>query len=56
MLAAMQTEDDAWPDDIADALTTLPGGHAFVVPEVLFAKITDEQREEWQAKFSGVRC
>jgi methionyl-tRNA synthetase len=55
MLAAMQTEDDTWPDDVEAALAMLPGGHAFAVPDVLFSKITDEQREEWQAKFSGVR-
>ncbi|MEB8387296.1 methionine--tRNA ligase [Rhodobacteraceae bacterium KMM 6894] len=55
MLAAMQTDDDTWPDDVSAALTTLPGGHAFTVPDVLFAKITDEQREDWQERFSGVR-
>jgi methionyl-tRNA synthetase len=55
MLAAMQTDDTAWPDDVAAALSTLPKGHAFTVPEVLFAKVTDEQREDWQKRFAGVR-
>ena len=55
MLAAMGTTDDSWPDDVAAALNTLPGGHAFSVPDVLFAKITDEQREEWAEKFAGSR-
>ncbi len=55
MLAAMQTKDDTWPDDVAAALGTLEPGHAFGVPEVLFAKITDEQREDWQARFAGQR-
>jgi len=55
MLAAMGTEDDSWPGDVAEALNALPAGHGFTVPEVLFAKITDDQREEWQAKFSGTR-
>ncbi|MBV1894818.1 MAG: methionine--tRNA ligase [Rhodobacteraceae bacterium] len=55
MLAAMQTEDTAWPDDVAASLSTLVGGHAFTVPEVLFAKITDEQRDDWQERFAGVR-
>jgi methionyl-tRNA synthetase len=55
MLDAMQTEDDSWPDDVSAALTTLPPGHAFTVPGVLFAKITDDQREDWQARFSGTR-
>ena len=56
MLAAMRTEDRAWPDDVTAALATLPPGHAFDVPEVLFAKITDEQRDEWQERFKGVRA
>jgi methionyl-tRNA synthetase len=55
MLAGMQTEDRTWPDDVATALTALPAGHAFTVPEVLFNKITDEEREDWQQRFSGVR-
>ena len=56
MLAAMLTEDRSWPDDVTAALATLPPGHAFDVPEVLFAKITDEQRDEWQERFKGVRA
>ncbi len=55
MLKAMQTSDDAWPDDVANALAHLPAGHGFMVPEVLFNKITDDQRDEWQAQFSGVQ-
>ncbi len=52
---AMNTLDTSWPDDIGEALTALPAGHPFTVPEVSFAKITDEQREDWQARFSGTR-
>ncbi|WP_299848800.1 methionine--tRNA ligase [uncultured Roseovarius sp.] len=55
MLAAMQTKDDGWPDDVTTALESLKPGHTFTVPDVLFAKISDEQREDWQARFSGVR-
>ena len=55
MLAAMQTDDGAWPNDVSAALETLAPGHAFTVPDVLFAKISDEQREEWQSRFSGLR-
>ncbi|WP_428543084.1 methionine--tRNA ligase [Profundibacter sp.] len=55
LLKAMNTDDDSWPDDVAQALQTLPAGHAFTVPEVTFAKITDAQREEWQEKFAGKR-
>jgi len=55
MMAAMGTDDWSWPDDVTAALTTLPAGHAFTTPDVLFAKITDDQRESWEAQFSGVR-
>ena len=37
------------------ALAALPAGHAFTTPEVLFAKIADEEREDWAKRFSGVR-
>jgi len=52
--AAMNSSAD-WPDDVSAALTALPPGHAFTVPQNLFAKITDEQREEWQERFAGAR-
>ncbi len=55
MLEAMGTTDEAWPDDVAGALTALAPGHAFTVPEVLFAKISDESRAEWEERFKGVR-
>ncbi|WP_209833336.1 methionine--tRNA ligase [Ruegeria sp. HKCCE3926] len=55
MLSAMNTLDTNWPDDVATALNALPSGHDFAVPDVLFAKITDEQREEWQDRFAGTR-
>jgi methionyl-tRNA synthetase len=55
MLDAMGTNDDSWPDNVAIALDALKPGHEFTVPEVMFAKITDDQREEWQERFSGVR-
>ena len=55
MLEALQTSDDSWPNDVAQALAHLEAGHAFNVPDVLFAKITDDQREDWEARFSGTR-
>ena len=55
MLGAMQTEDRSWPQDVKAALTALPAGHAFTTPEVLFRKIADEEREEWQNRFAGTR-
>jgi len=53
MLSAMNTLDTGWPSDMTEALTALPPGHDFTVPEALFAKITDEAREGWEARFSG---
>jgi len=55
MMQAMQTDDDSWPDDMAAALSLLPPGHAFTVPEVTFRKITDEERAGWEEQFSGAR-
>ncbi|MBS0564464.1 MAG: methionine--tRNA ligase [Proteobacteria bacterium] len=55
MLAGMQTANRQWPGDVAGALEALPAGHAFTVPEVLFRKISDEERAEWETRFAGVR-
>jgi len=55
MLAALGTDDRSWPEDVPAALAALPPGHAFTTPDVLFRKIADEEREEWQARFAGVR-
>ncbi|KPP86244.1 MAG: methionyl-tRNA synthetase [Rhodobacteraceae bacterium HLUCCO07] len=52
---ALRCEDMHWPDDVAAALEVLGPGHGFSVPENLFSKITDEQREDWQARFAGTR-
>ncbi|TBN39395.1 methionine--tRNA ligase [Paracoccus subflavus] len=55
MLEAMRTDDTTWPDNVDTAMIALPAGHAFLVPDVLFAKITDDQRAEWEGRFKGVR-
>ncbi|MEP5761999.1 MAG: methionine--tRNA ligase [Litoreibacter sp.] len=55
MMSSMKTSNFDWPDDLGKALDALSPGHQFDVPEVLFAKVTDEQREEWQNRFSGQR-
>ena len=56
MLDAMGTTDRTWPADVAAALQSLPAGHAFSTPDVLFGKILDEDREDWQTRFAGVRA
>ena len=55
LLTALKTEDDSWPGDLDAALSALPAGHAFEVPEVTFRKITDAEREDWQERFAGTR-
>ncbi len=55
LLAALRVQDASWPDDLAAALGVLPPGHGFTIPDILFAKIPDEDRESWQARFSGTR-
>jgi methionyl-tRNA synthetase len=42
-----------WPSSAAEALNSLPNGHNFTVPENLFRKIDDGERDVWDAKFSG---
>ena len=53
--AAMGVPDLQWPSSIETALTRCKAGDVFMVPENLFAKITDELREEWAERFSGLR-
>ena len=55
MMQAMGSDDWGWPDDVAQSLASLPAGHGFAVPENLFRKITDEERIDWQQRFSGIR-
>ena len=52
---AMKVEDTSWPEDLPAALEALAPGAAFAVPENLFRKVSDEEREDWQARFSGTR-
>ncbi|MBM3605250.1 MAG: class I tRNA ligase family protein, partial [Alphaproteobacteria bacterium] len=56
MLEALGGTEAGWPDDVAQALSALPAGHAFTVPEVMFAKISDENRAEWEERFKGTRA
>ena len=43
----------AWPESAAAALSRFRGGEAFAPPEVLFAKIEDEQLDEWRSRFGA---
>jgi len=53
ILASVNAEGAAWPDDVTQALAALPAGHGFTTPDMLFAKISDERRDELEARFAG---
>jgi methionyl-tRNA synthetase len=55
MLEALGLDSADWPESAEAALHALPAGHAFTVPDNLFRKISDEEREEWQESFAGGR-
>ena len=52
---AMHVTELSWPDDVAASLSQLAPGHGFTVPDVLFAKIPDEDRDRWAEEFAGTR-
>jgi methionyl-tRNA synthetase len=54
MLAAMKS-DGGWPADVASALSAMPEGHGFEVPDNLFRKISDDERADWETRFAGTR-
>jgi methionyl-tRNA synthetase len=56
MMQALRSDDWTWPADIHAGVRALPPGHGFQVPENLFRKILDEERADWQARFSGSRA
>jgi methionyl-tRNA synthetase len=55
MLSALNIQDHAldWPEDVTAAMQSLPAGHAFTVPENLFAKIDDAARDDMASRFAG---
>jgi len=55
LLSSMNTLDMEWPSDMQEAVSALEAGQPFSVPDNLFAKITDDQRDEWAEKFAGKR-
>jgi methionyl-tRNA synthetase len=50
---ALNLSNENWPNNISEALDSIPENAAFEVPEVMFTKITDEQRESCKEQFSG---
>jgi methionyl-tRNA synthetase len=42
-----------WPDDVEAELRALAPGSSFMVPEVLFRKLTDDDIAEWTERFGG---
>ena len=53
ILQALNCDDTDWPSDVQSFLNALPAGKEFKVPDNLFNKISDDQREAWEAKFAG---
>jgi len=52
---ALRVDRPDWPRDVETAMRGLPPGHAFEVPDMLFRKIEDAEREAWQERFAGQR-
>jgi len=46
-------EASRWPESAGAALSRFKGGEAFMPPDVLFAKIEDEQVESWRQNFGA---
>ncbi|WP_299867954.1 methionine--tRNA ligase [uncultured Roseobacter sp.] len=55
ILESLNVGEAVWPEDQSEFLSQLSQGHAFKVPEVLFAKISEEECESWKTRFSGIR-
>ncbi|MEM8580649.1 MAG: methionine--tRNA ligase [Pseudomonadota bacterium] len=56
MLRALDADGSTWPENMKATLTTLAPGHGFTVPDNLFSKIEDADRQDWQARFAGTRA
>ncbi len=55
MQSSLGMERADWPEDVASALSSVQAGQTFAVPENLFAKISDDDRADWQSRFAGTR-
>jgi len=55
MLIAMGDANPTWPNNVLDFLNETRPGDPFTVPDNLFGKISDEDREAWAEKFAGQR-
>ena len=53
LFAAIGSENTGWPEDVRAALSEIPAGHPFEVPDNLFSKISDEDCESWEQQFAG---
>jgi len=56
IMVALNCDNWDWPENINDTLQILPSKYSFHVPDVLFNKITDEERNNMQEKFSGIQA
>ncbi len=55
MQACVRLDEVDWPEDVTKALNLLSAGHEFDVPDVMFAKISDDDSEKWSEHFAGTR-
>ena len=55
ILKSFNREDVGWPDSVDAFSDVLKPGDAFTVPDVLFAKISEEDRDAWKERFAGQR-
>ncbi len=54
LLGVFNVDDEpTWPKDIPTALNSLEEGQEFIVPEIIFKKITKEDADQWKKKFAG---
>ena len=53
IMRALGADDWSWPSDARAALRTLEAGHEFSVPDNLFNKISEEERDAWRERFAG---